>query len=108
MNMNTPLQSRLTDRYQTTVPEAVRRALNLNKRDKLEYRILPDGSVVMLRAVIQEDDPALGAFLTFLVQDIQQAPSSIHALDSDWVNKIVTLTQGVEINLDEPLSEEWE
>ncbi|MEY4515804.1 MAG: prlF antitoxin for toxin YhaV toxin, partial [Pseudomonadota bacterium] len=36
-----PLQatSTLTDRYQTTVPESVRRALKLCKRDKICYRI---------------------------------------------------------------------
>ena len=36
------IDSTLTDRYQTTVPETVRRALKLRKRDKLHYSILPD------------------------------------------------------------------
>ena len=31
-------ESTLTDRYQTTVPEPVRKALGLNKRDKI-YRV---------------------------------------------------------------------
>jgi hypothetical protein len=30
-------ESTLTDRYQTTVPETVRRALRLRKRDKIQY-----------------------------------------------------------------------
>ena len=34
------VDSTLTDRYQTTVPEAVRRALKLGKRDKIHYAIL--------------------------------------------------------------------
>jgi antitoxin PrlF len=31
----------LTDRYLTTVPETVRRALRLGKRDKISYSIRP-------------------------------------------------------------------
>ena len=49
--MSTTLESEstLTDRYQTTVPETVRRAHKLDKRDKIHYSILPDGAVVMSR-----------------------------------------------------------
>jgi len=36
-------ESTLTDRYQTTVPETVRRALRLRKRDKIQYVIRPSG-----------------------------------------------------------------
>lgn len=32
------VESTLTDRYQTTVPETVRRALQLHKRDKIHTR----------------------------------------------------------------------
>ena len=31
------VESTLTDRYQTTVPETVRRVLRLGKRDKIHY-----------------------------------------------------------------------
>ncbi|TAL82637.1 MAG: hypothetical protein EPN62_04060 [Candidimonas sp.] len=37
------VESTLTDRYQTTVPETVRRALGLDKRDKIHYTIRPHG-----------------------------------------------------------------
>ncbi|MEY4014938.1 MAG: hypothetical protein RLZZ290_1802, partial [Pseudomonadota bacterium] len=60
------VQSTLTDRYQTTVPETVRRALKLGKRDKIHYSIRPSGEVVLTRAdASDEDDPALGPFLAF-------------------------------------------
>jgi antitoxin PrlF len=42
-----PVESTLTDGYQTTVPETVRRALRLGKRDKIHYTIRPDGEVVL-------------------------------------------------------------
>ena len=34
-------ESTLTDRYQTTMPETVRRALKLGKRDKIHYTMPP-------------------------------------------------------------------
>ena len=37
MAVTLEVQSTLTDRYQTTVPETVRRALQLGKRDKIHY-----------------------------------------------------------------------
>ena len=36
-------ESTLTDRYQTTVPESVRNALKLSKRDKIRYTIRLSG-----------------------------------------------------------------
>ena len=63
------LESTLTDRYQTTVPNAVRHALKLGKRDKIRYLIQPDGGVMLARASGKtEDDPVLGQFLNFLAQ----------------------------------------
>ena len=48
------VESTLTDRYQTTLPETVRRALRLGKRDKIHYTIRPDGEVVLKRVVASE------------------------------------------------------
>jgi len=41
MAHNLKLESTLTDRYQTTVPNAVRHALKLGKCDKIRYLIQP-------------------------------------------------------------------
>ena len=63
-------ESTLTDRYQTTVPETVRRALKLSKRDKIHYSIRPGGEVVLTRAEASDsDDPVLGQFLGFLAAE---------------------------------------
>ena len=61
------LESSLTDRYQTTVPEGVRRALKLGKRDRIRYLVQSNGSVVLQRAD-DTADPVLGAFLDFLAR----------------------------------------
>ena len=98
------VQSTLTDRYQTTVPETVRRALKLGKRDKIHYSIRPGGEVVLTRAdASDEDDPALGPFLDFLATDIARHPSQLRALDTDLANRLQSLTNGIEVNLDEAL-----
>ena len=58
------VESSLTDRYQTTVPETVRDVLKLGKRDKIHYTIRSSGEVVLTRATaLQGDDPMLGQFL---------------------------------------------
>ena len=99
------VESTLTDRYQTTVPETVRRALRLGKRDKIQYTIRPGGEVVLTRVeVTAVDDPVLGQFLGFLARDIASHPERLQAVDSTFVQRIQSLTGGIEIDLDAPLS----
>ena len=98
------VESTLTDRYQTTVPETVRRALQLNKRDKIHYSIRPSGEVVLSRAEHSEDDPAIGQFLNFLAHDIAANPQHLQAIDSNLVARIHSLIDSNEIDLDAPLS----
>jgi len=98
-------ESTLTDRYQTTVPEAVRRSLGLNKRDKIGYLIRADGEVVLTRAAPEQaPDPALEPFLHFLARDIAQHPQHLKALDAGLLQRVKTLTQDVRVDLDAPLS----
>jgi len=99
------VESTLTDRYQTTVPETVRRALKLGKRDKIHYTIRPNGEVVITRATHAEgDDPVIGQFLGFLARDIASHPERLQAVDSNLVARIQSLAGNVEVDLDAPLS----
>ena len=105
--MSTTLESEstLTDRYQTTVPETVRRALKLGKRDKIHYSICPDGAVVMSRvSQTEEEDPVIRQFLGFLTEDLAKQPERIKTLSPEWVERIQSLVSGVEVDLDAPLS----
>ena len=98
------IESTLTDRYQTTVPETVRRKLKLGKRDKIHYIIRPDGEVVLTRAEVAEgDDPVLGQFLGFLARDIASHPERLQAIDAGLVKRIQSLVGGVKVDLDEVL-----
>jgi len=57
-------ESTLTDCYQTTVPEAVRRALRVGKLDKILYTIRLDGEVVLARGgASNRDNRAQGRLL---------------------------------------------
>lgn len=99
------VESTLTDRYQTTVPEMVRRALRLGKRDKIHYTIRPNGEVLLTRAATAEgDDPVLGPFLDFLARDLANHPERLRAVDAGLVQRLQSLVSGVEVDLDAALS----
>ncbi len=98
-------ESTLTDRYQTTVPDAVRKALRLSKREKIRYTIQSDGNVLLSRADQNETDPALGEFLTFLTNDIQQNPQRLEAVTPELVSRIQNLVGDIEIDLDAHLND---
>ncbi len=98
------VESTLTDRYQTTVPETVRRVLRLGKRDKIHYTIRPGGEVVLTRAEASDDDPVLGQFLDFLARDIASHPERLQPIDDNLLSRIHSLVGDMDIDLDAPLS----
>ena len=99
------VESTLTDRFQTTVPETVRRALHLDKRDKIHYSIRSGGEVVLTRVEAPEgDDPVLGQFLGFLALDIASHPERLQAINTSLVQRIQSLVGGIEVDLNAALS----
>ena len=104
MRATLELESTLTDRYQTTVPGSVRRALRLGKRDKIRYLVQGDGTVVLTRGgAAGEDDPVLAGFLQFLANDLASRPGRVRALDRKLATRIRSLVRGVKVKLNEPL-----
>lgn len=100
-------KSRLTARYQTTVPAEVRKALGLQKGDEVTYYILTNGDVVLRRAPEPEnDDPALKPFLRFLERDMTEAPHRIQPVSRKWFDQYQDLTEGVDIDMDAPLPDD--
>lgn len=99
------VESTLTDRYQTTVPETVRRALRLGKRDKIHYSIRPGGEVVLTRASSPDgDDPVLEQFLGFLARDIADHPERLQVVDAGLVQRLQALVGDINVDLDAALS----
>jgi antitoxin PrlF len=106
MSATLEAESTLTDRYQTTVPETVRRALRLSKRDKIQYIIRPGGEVLLMRATKPDDeDPVINQFLDFLAQDIADNPERLHAVDESFAQRVKSLVGNIDVDLDAPLSE---
>ena len=107
-SMGTPqeeVESALTNRYQTTVPQPVRRALGLHKRDRIRYAFRPNGEVVLQRVSPDsgEGDPALAPFLALLEQDIANHPERLQPIGADLVQRLQDLVGGIEVDLDEAL-----
>ena len=102
MSATLELESTLTDRYQTTVPVAVRRALGLGKRGRIRYLVQDNGSVVLQRAT-EDDDPVLGTFLDFLARDIAEHPRRLQAIDTSLAKRMQSMSKGVKIDLDAAL-----
>lgn len=102
-------ESTLTERYQTTVPESVRRALRLGKRDKIRFTIRPDGDVVLTRAVgTASEDPVMAGFLNFLAHDMSTHPERLVSMDNGLVQRLQALVGNVEVDLDAALPAEDE
>lgn len=98
-------ESTLTNRYQTTIPEAVRRTLKLGKHDKIAYTVGSDGQVSLSRVTPPEQaDPALSQFLNFLASDIACHPERLQAFDANLAHRLQSLVGDVEVDLDAPLS----
>lgn len=97
-------ESRLTDRYQTTVPETVRRVLKIGKRDRIRYVIGPAGDVVLRRATPEgDDDPVLDAFLGFLARDMAKNPQNLRPVEASLARRLKRLVGKVRFDLDAPL-----
>jgi antitoxin PrlF len=103
------IESTLTDRYQTTVPDAVRRTLKLRKRDKIRYVVRPDGAVLLTRAEAGEEiDPVVGKFLAFLARDMEVHPAQVRGINAALLRRARALVKGVKVDLDAPLQPEDE
>ena len=76
-------ESSLTDRYQTTVPSRIRKALGLRKKDKLKWFIDESGGILVQKARAEDthSDPVLDSWLDFLEKDILDHPERLVSLD---------------------------
>ena len=102
------VESSLTDRYQTTVPQPVRRALGLGKRDRIRYSFRANGEVVLQRVSPEaaEEDPALVPFLALIEQDISRHPERLQPITTDLVGRLHSLVGDLDVDLDAPLPDD--
>lgn len=102
------VESALTERYQTTVPQPVRQALGLHKRDRIRYTLRANGEVVLQRVNPEPagEDPALAPFLALLAQNIASHPERLQPVTADLASRLQDLIAGIEVDLDAPLSDD--
>lgn len=94
----------ITDRGQTTVPAAIRRMLELKKRDRVVFRSLADGTVVLAKQKTDDKlDPVIGKFLAFLARDMASTPGNIKPIPRALVERGKKLVTGMTVDLDEAL-----
>jgi antitoxin PrlF len=95
--------SALTNRYQTTIPEPVRAALQLQKLDRIDYAILDSGDVLLSKATTHTD-PLVSAFLQFLEKEIATNPARLQPLSASHVGQLAELLGEADVDLDAPLN----
>jgi antitoxin PrlF len=97
------LTSKLTARSQTTIPNAVREALDLHHGDRVGYLI--DGDVVRLVKVneVAHHDPALEPFLALLQRDIIARPDRVVGFPAELLARVTALSVGVVVDHDAPI-----
>jgi antitoxin PrlF len=96
--------SKLTDRFQTTVPSSVRKRLKLNKGDQIRYSIDTDGRVYIEPVRSEGGDPAIAAFLDFVEADIKAHPERIRVFSGAMHDRLKALVGDIDVDLDQPLS----
>ena len=101
-------ESTLTERFQTTVPSVVRKALHLGKKDKIKFIIQSNGNVMLSRVEPSESDPVMEQFLAFVANDMQNCPERLQPLTASMRDEVESITTGLELDLDKKLSSEDE
>ena len=97
----------ITERGQTTVPAAIRKMLALGKRDRVVFRGLADGTVVLAKKAADEQaDPVTVNFLRFLEKDMAAHPALVRAIPSTLLARGAALVKGVEVDLDAALPDD--
>ena len=89
-------ESTLTSRYQTTIPDAVRKVLGLGKQDRLLYRVTDAGQVQLAKAQTPDaEDPALLPFLALLDQRLESRPDKVVPYADADADQDLALVKGV-------------
>lgn len=102
------IEATITERGQTTVPSAIRKALGLERNGKVMFRQMEDGTVTIAPKPGGDDaaDPVIGRFLAFLERDMMARPDALVPVSREIVDRGSKLVEGVDIDLDAPLTDD--
>ncbi len=89
-------KAKITAQGQTTVPAPIRERLGVRPGDTVTFSVNSDGNVILRRA--EEGDPAIGAFLEFLSNDIQQNPAGVRPVTASLERRLRRLIRATVID----------
>jgi antitoxin PrlF len=103
------LKTKVSRRWRTTVPAAVRKALDLAPGDPLIWEIQGDEAIVRRAGAVAaeeaeaeaEDDPALEPFLRLLGNDIEAHPERLRGMPEELYRRLMAITADVEVDPNE-------
>ena len=91
----------MTAKGQITLPKAIRQALGVDVGAKVAFALHENGRVVVSRADAEHEDPAIGAFLDLLSNDIR-AGRQLRGLPDDLVEGMLEHAQR-DVRLDDDI-----
>lgn len=96
--------STMTSKNQTTIPKSVRKALGLEKQDRILFSVLDSGKVLLEKNNTDDEefehDPVVGKFLHFLENSMTKNPDSIKPISQSRFNRLRQLTQETDTTKD--------
>ena len=96
--------STMTSKNQTTIPKSVRKALGLEKQDRILFSVLDSGKVLLEKNNTDDEefehDPVVGKFLHFLENSMTKNPDSIKPTSQSRFNRLRQLTGETDITKD--------
>jgi antitoxin PrlF len=95
-------RSRITAKGQTTVPKAVRQALGVSYGGEIAF-VVDEHGVSVRRVETEEVDPVIGAFLSFLEQDMLRNPHNVVAFPPSLAKRTAGLAEHVRVDLAEEI-----
>lgn len=94
--------SRITAKGQTTVPKAVRQALGVSYGSEIAF-VVDEQGVSVRRVETDEVDPVIGAFLSFLEQDMLRHPQNVAAFPASLAERMEALSRHAAASSDEEI-----
>ena len=96
--------STMTSKNQTTIPKSVRKALGLEKQDRILFSVLDSGKVLLEKNNTDDEefehDPVVGKFLYFLENSMKKNPDYIKPTSQSRFNRLRQLTRETDTTKD--------
>lgn len=94
-------ESTITAKGQTTVPKAVRQALDVDYGGRIAFFVDDARRVYVEKATEEVSDPVVDRFLTFLAHDMMKHPgSSVVPMPATLRDRMAALVGDIDVDLD--------